>query len=53
MSAILISAGWPIWPLLIISIFGLAILLERLWFLRRSKIARVQVSIWRSRLEAQ
>ena len=39
MSAILISAGWPIWPLLIISIFGLAILLERLWFLRRSKIS--------------
>lgn len=38
MSSILIAAGWPIWPLFIISVIGLAILLERLWFLRRSKL---------------
>ena len=38
MSSILIAAGWPIWPLFIISVLGLAILLERLWFLRRSKV---------------
>jgi biopolymer transport protein ExbB len=39
MSSILIAAGWPIWPLFIISVLGLAILLERLWFLRRSKVS--------------
>lgn len=38
MSSILIAAGWPIWPLFIISVLGLAILLERIWFLRRSKV---------------
>jgi biopolymer transport protein ExbB len=38
MTSILIAAGWPIWPLLFISVFGLAILLERTWFLRRSRI---------------
>jgi biopolymer transport protein ExbB len=35
MYSILISAGWPIWPLLIISIIGLAIILERSWYLRQ------------------
>lgn len=39
MTSILIAAGWPVWPLLFISVFGLAILLERTWFLRRSRIA--------------
>jgi biopolymer transport protein ExbB len=38
MTSILIAAGWPVWPLLFISVFGLAILLERTWFLRRSRI---------------
>lgn len=38
MTSILIAAGWPVWPLLFISVFGLAILLERSWFLRRSKM---------------
>lgn len=37
MLSILISAGWPIWPLFVISVIGLAILLERLWFLRQAK----------------
>ena len=35
---ILLSAGWPIWPLLIISIVGLAIVLERSWYLRQIHI---------------
>lgn len=35
MYSILLSAGWPIWPLLIISIIGLAIILERSWYLRK------------------
>ena len=39
MSSILIAAGWPIWPLFLVSILGLAILLERFWFLRRPKIS--------------
>ena len=39
MLAIISSSGWPIWPLLIISVLGLAILLERSWFLRRKKIS--------------
>lgn len=42
MTSILIAAGWPVWPLLFISVFGLAILLERSWFLRRGRIAPKQ-----------
>ena len=38
MYTILLSAGWPIWPLLIISIIGLAIVIERAWYLRKSQI---------------
>ena len=38
MYTILLSAGWPIWPLLIISIIGLAIMLERVWYLRQIHI---------------
>jgi biopolymer transport protein ExbB len=38
MYSILLSAGWPIWPLLIISIFGLAIVIERAWYLRKIHI---------------
>ena len=38
MYSILLSAGWPIWPLLIISILGLAIALERSWYLRKTHI---------------
>ena len=35
MYSILLSAGWPIWPLLLISIIGLAIVIERTWYLRQ------------------
>lgn len=38
MYTILLSAGWPIWPLLALSIVGLAILLERSWYLRQGHI---------------
>jgi len=38
MHSILLSAGWPIWPLLIISIVGLAIVIERAWYLRQIHI---------------
>ena len=40
MYSILIAAGWPIWPLLAISILGLAILIERSWYLRKKHIVR-------------
>jgi biopolymer transport protein ExbB len=36
--AILQAAGWPIWLLLIASIVALALIIERLIYLRRSKI---------------
>ena len=38
MYSILLSAGWPIWPLLIISIIGLAIVIERTWYLRQIQV---------------
>ncbi|MBU3564499.1 MotA/TolQ/ExbB proton channel family protein [Polynucleobacter sp. MWH-HuK1] len=38
MYSIILSAGWPIWPLLIISILGLAIAIERCWYLRQIHI---------------
>lgn len=38
MYSILLSAGWPIWPLLIISIIGLAIIIERAWYLRQTHL---------------
>ena len=38
MYSILLSAGWPIWPLLILSIIGLAIVIERTWYLRQVHI---------------
>jgi len=36
--AIILAAGWPIWPLLIASIIGLALVIERLVYLRRARI---------------
>ena len=32
------AAGWPIWPLILTSIIGFAIILERFWSLRKSQI---------------
>jgi biopolymer transport protein ExbB len=36
--AIIQSAGWPIWPLLIASIIALALIIERILYLRRQRI---------------
>jgi biopolymer transport protein ExbB len=36
--AIIQAAGWPIWPLLIVSITAVTLIVERLMILRRSKI---------------
>jgi biopolymer transport protein ExbB len=33
------AAGWPIWPLIFASVIALALILERLWSLRRSVVA--------------
>ena len=38
MLAIILAAGWPIWPLLIASIIGLALIIERLVYLRRTRV---------------
>ena len=38
MFAIIEAAGWPIWFLLIASVVGMALIIERLWYLRRSRI---------------
>ncbi len=39
MFAIIEAAGWPIWFIIIASIFALAIIGERLWTLRQSAVA--------------
>jgi biopolymer transport protein ExbB len=36
--SILLAAGWPIWPLLFASIVAVALIVERLIYLRRSRI---------------
>jgi len=36
--AIIQAAGWPIWPLLLASVIALALIIERLVALRRSKV---------------
>ena len=41
MFAIIQAAGWPIWPLLIASVIALALIIERLYSLRRSKVLPV------------
>lgn len=38
MFSIIQAAGWPIWFLLIASIIALALIIERVWYLRRKKI---------------
>jgi biopolymer transport protein ExbB len=36
--SIIQSAGWPIWPLLIASVIALALIIERILYLRRQRI---------------
>ncbi len=43
MLAILQAAGWPIWFLLIASVLALALIIERLIYLRRSKLLPKQL----------
>ena len=43
MFAIIHAAGWPIWPLLIASMIGMALIVERLLYLRRSRILPVNL----------
>ena len=38
MFSIILAAGWPIWPLLLASIVAVALIIERLVALRRSKV---------------
>ena len=38
MFSLIQAAGWPIWPLLLASVIALAIIAERLWSLRASKV---------------
>ncbi len=38
MFAIIQAAGWPIWPLLIASVIALALIIERLYSLRATRI---------------
>ena len=38
MLSIIQAAGWPIWPLLLCSVVGLALVIERLMSLRRARI---------------
>lgn len=39
LQSIVIQAGWPIWPLIALSIFGLAIVIERALSLKTARIA--------------
>lgn len=38
MFSIIQAAGWPIWFLLIASVIALALIIERVWYLRRNRI---------------
>jgi biopolymer transport protein ExbB len=38
LQSIIAEAGWPIWPLLLISVIGLAIIFERLLSLRQARV---------------
>ena len=38
MYSIILAAGWPIWPLLLASIIAVALIIERLVVLRRSRV---------------
>ncbi len=39
MFSIIQAAGWPIWPLILMSIVALALIIERFYHLRRSRVA--------------
>ena len=39
MFSIIQAAGWPIWPLILLSIVGLTLIIERSLMLRRGRVA--------------
>jgi biopolymer transport protein ExbB len=39
---LLLSAGWPVWPLLALSVVALGVILERAWYLRTAHIAPME-----------
>ena len=43
MLSIIQAAGWPIWPLILCSVVGLALVIERLTSLRRGRVAPAQL----------
>lgn len=45
MQSIIAEAGWPIWPLIATSVFGLAIIIERFLSLRTERIAPSDVGM--------
>ncbi len=50
LESIIIEAGWPIWPLLFISVVALAIIFERLMALRLNRVYPIDVPIEAFRL---
>lgn len=50
MQQIIAEAGWPIWPLLLISVIALAIIFERILALRQSRVCPSSVSAEAQRL---
>ncbi len=50
MQSIIAEAGWPIWPLLVVSVIALAIIFERLLALRESRVCPAGVSAEAQRL---
>ena len=43
MLSIIQAAGWPIWPLILCSVVGLALVIERMMSLRRSRVAPAEL----------
>ena len=50
LQSIIVEAGWPIWPLLFVSVVALAIIFERLMALRHGRVCPASVPIEASRL---
>ena len=42
---LILSAGWPVWPLLMLSVLAVALILERAWFYRSRHVADAQSSL--------
>ena len=42
---LILSAGWPVWPLLMLSVLAVALILERAWFYRSRHVADAETII--------